>query len=1023
MIRILKASAGSGKTYNLAREYIRLLLVRKDPQAYRHILAVTFTNKATDEMKGRILQELYTLAKTPTESHYFDDFVPSVLPTAEALSERASGQLSAILHDYSSFAVSTIDKFFQQTLRAFSREIGQFASYQVELDKDALVEESVDRILDSLTEEDRGLLDWLTDNVKAGLEQGNRFNLEPPLKAMAKNLKSEDYAEVVRQYRIDEDTAFSKEHLKQIRKGCDTLVQNYVKDVVEAAKAVLDVLDRHRVAPEDSNRGFLKALYGYRDLGGRSAVSPPTASFLDKAGNSSKWFAKAKDRFRLELEGSLEGPLNAFCGLFGERYRIYSTARLIGAQVYGLGIAGELRKAFEEVQREKNVISIDDSNTILKGIIDGSDAPFVYEKLGVRFEDFLLDEFQDTSTIQWENFRPLLLNSEAGGFDNLVVGDVKQSIYRWRGSDWNLLDAGLQGDFGLAPGSETVLGGNHRTCRAIVDFNNRFFPFAAQELDRLLGADYVRRIYKDVAQEVRFEDPAEGSVNVQFCVDADAEMDAILSTIREVREAGGLYGDIAILVRANADGSAIAARLVSEGIPVVSDDSLFVKSSVTVRRLVSQLSLMDAHDSEGPASVAGYLARSMDIRIPDHYHSLVDLSESLLRDLREADTDVFDSEIPYVQSFMDYLLDWTSTRGNDLSAFLRDWNEADPKIASPESGSSIRVMTVHKSKGLEFPYIIFPFAEKVTLYKGSSYWCRPAVKGTPLENVADGVYHVELNGSSEDTLFAGDYHRERALQFVDNINVFYVALTRAKYGLKVIAKTPAQKMMDTVRSGADAGWSNLSQVLYGFVQTLDFQVGTMYDFHSMKRKAGPAKPLEVGYPSFPAGERGRLKVSRDAADYFGPDGLVGPDASNRLRGLVLHDILASVTVPADLPRAVDRAVATGELPKADRDRTLRFLEDEIASVAARGWFAEEGIRVLNESPLIGPGGVDLRPDRVILRPDGSAAIVDYKFGLHEKKHLDQVRTYMDLYRAMGYSPVTGTLWYIRENGEDDWVEV
>jgi ATP-dependent exoDNAse (exonuclease V) beta subunit len=1023
MIRILKASAGSGKTYNLAREYIRLLLERKDPQAYRHVLAVTFTNKATDEMKRRILQELHALAVNPTESPYYKDFVPSVLPTDKALSERAAGQLSAILHDYSSFAVSTIDKFFQQTLRAFSREIGQFSSYQVELDKDALVEESVDRILDALTEEDHGLLDWLTDNVKAGLEKGDRFNLEPPLKAMAKSLKSADHAEAVREYDVDEDAAYSKEHLKQVRKGCDALVRDYVKQVEEAARAVLAVFEQHKVAPEDSFRGFFKALYGYLDLDGRAAVTPLKPAFLERARDSSKWFVQSKDRLRLELEGSLEGPLNAFCDLFEQPYKVYSTARLIGAQVYGLGIAGELRKAFEEVQREKNVISIDDSNTILKGIIDGSDAPFVYEKLGVRFEDFLLDEFQDTSTIQWENFRPLLLNSEAGGFDNLVVGDVKQSIYRWRGSDWNLLDTGLQRDFGLQPGSETVLDGNYRTCRTIVEFNNRFFTYAAQELDRQLGGSDIQRIYRDVAQEVRFPDPAEGSVDVQFCDGADAEMDAIVSAIREVQAAGGLYGDIAILVRANDDGSAIANRLVSEGIPVVSDDSLFTKSSVTVRRLVSQLSLMDAHETADSVSVAGYLARSMAIRIPDHYLSLVDLAESLLRDLRDANPDVFDSEIPYVQSFMDYLLDWTSARGNDLSAFLRDWNEADPKIASPESGSSVRVMTVHKSKGLEFPYVILPFAEEVTLYQKSSYWCRPAVEDTPLESIADGVYHVDLSGSSEGTLFANDYRRERTLQFIDNINVFYVALTRAKYGLKVIADNPSKKLLDALRTGKDPDWKNLSQLLYVFVGKGDYHSGTMYEFRTLKRKAGPAQPLEVGYPSFPAGERGRLKVSRDAADYFGPDGLVGPDASNRLRGLVLHDILASVTVPGDLSRAVDRAVATGELPKADRDRTLRFLEAEIASVAPRGWFAEEGIRVLNESPLIGPGGVDLRPDRVILRPDGSAVIVDYKFGLREKKHLDQVRTYMDLYRAMGHAPVTGTLWYIRENGEDELVEV
>ena len=1029
MIQILKASAGSGKTYNLAREYIRLLLTKKDRQAYRHILAVTFTNKATDEMKRRILDELFVLAVTPEKSNYYGDFVPNLFPTAEALQKRASGQLSGILHDYSSFAVSTIDKFFQQTLRAFSREIGQFASYQVELDKAALVDESVDRILDNLTENDRGLLSWLTENVKVDLENGGRFDLEPPLKEMALNLKSTDHAEAVRRYGIDEESAYSKEHLKEIRKGCVELVRAFRKEVEEAAGAALDVLERHRVDPADSFKGFLTALYGYRELDPHAGIAAPSPAFLKRAEDSSQWFARAKDRLRLELEGDLDGPLNDFCALFGDRFRQYRTACLIESQVYALGIAGELRKSFEEVQKEKNVISIDDSNTILKGIIDGSDAPFVYEKLGVRFEDFLLDEFQDTSLIQWENFYPLLLNSEAGGFDNLIVGDVKQSIYRWRGSDWHLLDSRVREDFGLLPGSESTLRENHRTCHAIVEFNNRFFSHAAAELDRLLDddrpgrRDEIRRIYEDVEQKVRFKDPAEGSVDVRFCDDYDAQMDEIVASVRAVTDAGGRYGDVAVLVRGNQEGSEIAARLVSEGIPVVSDDSLYIKSSVTVRRLVSQLSLVDAPDTEGHPSVAGFLARSMDIRIPEHYHSLTDLAESLLRDLRNADPDTFDAEVPYIQSFMDCLLDWTASHGNDLASFLRDWAETDPKIASPAGGSSVRVLTVHKSKGLEFPYVIFPFAEKVTLYKGSSYWCRPRVKDTPLAAFADGVYHVELNRNSENTLFAGDYLEERKLQAIDNINVFYVALTRAKYGLKVIAQMPPKKVLDAVAKGEPADWKNLSQILYGFVGTPVYHAGTMYDFGSMERKAGPAAPLETGYPSFPAGNRGRLEFSRDAADYFGPDGLVGPDASNRLRGLVLHDILASVTVPGDLPRAVDRAVDAGELPREDRDRTVRFLEAEIASVAARGWFATEDVRILNESPLIGLDGTELRPDRVILRPDGSATIVDYKFGKPDDDHVAQVRSYVDAYRALGHASVTGTLWYIRENGTDEFVAV
>ena len=1016
MIRILKASAGSGKTYNLAREYIRLLLEKKDPQAYRHILAVTFTNKATDEMKGRILQELHLLARDPSASPYFADFIPSVCPDAETLRQRAAAQLSGILHDYSAFAVSTIDKFFQQTLRAFSREIGQFASYQVELDRNSLVEESVDRILDSLTEEDRVLLDWLTENVKSDLERGGRFNLEPPLKAIATSLKSEDHEEAVRRFGVDEEKAYSRDRLREIRKACKAVVEKFTEDVETAAKAVLAVFERHRVDPSDSNRGFLNSLHGYEDLDVNVQIEKPSASFLEKSADSTKWFAKSKDRLRLELEGDLEGPLDAFCGLFGDRYKLYRTAWVIGGQVYGLGIAGELKKAFSDLQKEKNVLCIDDSNTILKDIIDGSDAPFVYEKLGVRFEDFLLDEFQDTSLVQWENFRPLLRNSVASGFDNLVVGDVKQSIYRFRGSDWKLLESGLQEEFGLAPGSESVLDGNFRTCREIVAFNNAFFPFAAERLDALLGGDEIRRIYRDVAQKVCFKDAAPGSVDVLFCDGADAQMDAVLDGIRAVQEAGGRLGDVAVLVRGNAEGAAVAARLVSEGIPVVSDDSLFVKSSVTVRRLASQLALVDMPAGTGTTAVAGFLARSMGIGIPDHYHSLVDLAESLLRDLRAADEATFAAEIPYVQSFMDYLLDWTALHGNDLSAFLRDWEEASPKIASPESDSSVRVMTIHKSKGLEFPYVIFPFAEKTKLYRDSARWCRPEAGGTALDSLGDGVYHVVLSDKTESTLFAGDYRRERLLQYIDDLNVFYVALTRAKYGLRIIANTPPRTVTDPVEHGRDAAWKDLSQLVYAFVHATEYHAGEMYDFASLARKAGPAEPLETRWPSFPAGERGRLKFSRDAADFFGPDGLVGPQASARLRGLVLHDILSAVKVPGDLGAAVDRAVAAGALPADDRESVLAFLGGRLDDVASRGWFDGEGAEVLNEASLIGTDGREHRPDRVVLRTDGSVVVVDYKFGRPETEHRDQVARYEDLYRRMGYGEVSGFLWYV-ESGE------
>ena len=449
----------------------------------------------------------------------------------------------------------------------------------------------------------------------------------------------------------------------------------------------------------------------------------------------------------------------------------------------------------------------------------------------------------------------------------------------------------------------------------------------------------------------------------------------------------------------------MAALLVENGIPVVSDDSLFVKTSVTVRRLVSQLSLLDAPVETERPTVAWYLARSMDVQIPQHYHSLPDLAEGLLRDLKASAPETFDAEIPYIQSFMDYLQDWTATGGNNLNAFLRSWEEANPKIASPQSGHSVRVMTIHKSKGLEFPFVIVPFAEKVTLYKASSYWCKPAVEGTALAKDADGVYRVNLDERSADSLFEADYQRERRLEAIDNINVFYVALTRAKYGLKVIASPPPQK---------SDGWKNLSQLLYAFVGGSTFDAGKPYPLGSLKREEEGAGQLRMGYPSYPANSGKRLKVSPEAADYFGADGSTGMEASRRIRGNVLHGILARMDTAADLLSAVAAAVQDGELPLREQAATLSFLQERLRSVEDKAWFAP-GNRVWREAAILDPDGREYRPDRVVCKADGSVEVIDYKFGTQKDSYVRQVQRYMQLYKKLGYEKVSGYLWYLDDN--------
>ena len=1051
MLEIMKASAGSGKTYRLARKYISLLLQSKDRYAYRHILAVTFTNKATDEMKGRILKELHVLATSPQESDYHDHFVPAYFPSDSDLQKKAETVLSDMLHDYSAFAVSTIDRFFQQTLKAFSREIGQFASYQVELDKDSLVAESVDRILDSLTEEDSGLLSWLTDNVLEQIEQGGRYSMDANLLEMAKRLKSAQRQEVMEKSGVGADKEYPKEKLLEIREICRRIVSDFRTAVKDSARAALDIIEQAGVNPAESNRGFMKKLYQYSELEDGDAIEALPETFTSKALDHEQWFAKTKAaKLKPLVYPFLEAPLEDFCALFDKEFKVYNTAQILDGQLYGLGVAGELDKAFKELMKEKNVLCIDDSNTILRDIIDGSDAPFVYEKLGVRYEHFLLDEFQDTAGVQWSNFSPLLHESESKGGESLIVGDVKQSIYRWRGSDWKLLNDIVPDEF--EGHKEEVLDTNYRSLANVVNFNNLFFKSAAAILDRMNGFEKdgpMSVIYSDVRQMTGKKSSAKGSVSLTFCPKED-ELKKVLEAVHEAQANGASLSEIAVLVRSNAIGEDVSMYLIDNDIPVITDDSLRVKSSITVRRLVSLMSFADNPQD----TVNGYLAESLDIALPRECGSLVDMVEALFRELKTKDADgLWKGEALHIQSFMDHVQEYVSMNGNSLRGFLKYWDGENPSICSPSSGESVRVMTIHKSKGLDFPYVIIPFAENINLYKAGSYWCVPELEGTPLDGVADGVYDVTLSKASEDTLFAEDYRKENFLQQVDNINTIYVAMTRAALGMHIIAKTPSAKCLKAVEAGDTTQFADFSQMLYWFASAScggdvpgneellppftvartaaedgaeRFDAGEMVCFGEHRKHGNETATFDIsGHDELPSialnpqpgdsdedvRERGRLKFTADALDFFSKDGETGVSASNRIKGVVLHDILAHVNVPEDLEGAVRQAVQAGELTGAEADEAYRLLSERIAAAAGRGWFPSDADRILNEASLIDTDGQICRPDRVVIA-DGKVIIIDYKFGEHHRIYERQLKKYAGIWSRLGYEDVTSYLWYV-----------
>ena len=923
MINIFKASAGSGKTHTLSKTYLDLLLKADSKTAYRNILAVTFTNKATEEMKERILRDLAEEGKT---------------------NPRAREILINLLHDYGSFSVSTIDKFFQQALRAFSRELGSSGNYQIELDKASLTKEAMDRVLDDLTEKDKDLLGWFTKQLETALDNGESFHLESSLYEMA-----EEFGDV------NEKFTYDKKKLTELKARCKEIVDTFHKDVYENALCI------------DTTTWGKTAAKGLAQYAGAQTKYKDSV----KAANATT-LAKLAETAGCEAMYALMNPQ-------GRRWKEYRTARMVEKVIFTLGLAEEFYSKLAIIEEEKGVISLDESTSLLRDIIDGSDAPFIYEKLGVRFNHFLLDELQDTSVVQWEHFKPLLANSVSEGYSNTIAADVKQSIYRWRNSDWNLLDKEIEENF-KGKVKVITLKENWRSTQSIVNFNNEFFTFAADNLG-------LSKIYADVKQEVKVEDSQEGCVTVDFCED---ELEMIDGYIEQAVAAGAKMSDMAILLRTNGEGKKVAEYLLSKGYSVISDDSLDLKSSLIIRKIVSYLhSLCNNSDS-----LNTYLSESLEIDSEREYHSLLDLVDGVIKDLSETHPDEIKGQTLFIQSFMDDILEWTSIHGNDLRQYLKHWEESKIAISSPNDPNAIRITTVHKSKGLAFPIVIFPFAEKVGLFKEDTLWCHLDSDAEMGESF-NSIFPVVLGKSSGDSFFSESLKNEMEMQRIDNLNIFYVCLTRARKEMHIIAKNPPKSLIDGKSSPND-----LSQLLYLYCEQNGYTFGSPYRWNeASKKEDSEIEEFDAEYETYgmnPEACSRRFVASSDAWDYFSEEGI---GQSKRLRGIEQHALLSRIRTSDDAP----------EVLRSIEPQTRELLLERIS--AHSEWFSPE-LKTLNEVAIIDSFGNTNRPDRVLVDEEGRVTVIDFKFGEEDEKYSGQVRRYMRLFREMGYGEVSGYIWYV-----------
>lgn len=1043
-IRIYRASAGSGKTYRLAYEYV-LLLFRNRAEAHPHrgTLAVTFTNKATDEMKRRIVQELHALA-TRDDAPFLPDLEKeSDLNglTRGGIRTLAQRFLTDILHDYSGFNVSTIDRFFQQIVRAFTREIGLRGNYGVELDAQNLLQQAIDNMLFELDKaENRQLLEWLKDFVEERIADDKGWQINQELKRLGQEIFKESYQQHAQA--LDE-RLHDKRFLAEYRKRLAETAAGFERQMRGHCDAAADIMRRHGLAWSDFNGGS-RSFAHYFDFGYLKGKGFDVSDTFRRAvGDVGKWSGKTSP-LRAEIEAAYEAGLNAVAAKLAddEGFRRYLSAKVALENISLLGVLGDISTQIQRYCGEKNTMLISDTTDFLHEIIAGSDTPFIYEKAGVFLHHFMMDEFQDTSLLQWENFRPLLQNSVAENRQNLIVGDVKQSIYRWRNSDWRLLQSQVAHDFGERNVEELQLDTNWRSARLVVQFNNTFFGHAPQMLEPFLGerAKLVQQLYDGVAQRIRSR--ADGHVQMQFLpAKTDGEdtwrqraLQLLPPIIDNLKANGRRLSQMTVLVRRNAEAAQVADFLLKAGYEVVSNEALLIASAPCVRLLTAMMRffvepankvnrmLVESIYKEqrgAPAAVSAddetakaWLARLFGDKTDD----INNLKNKPLFQLVEAMIQYFglterEGNKVFLQAFQDEIFSYASNHEADINGFLEYWDEVSGQrcLSASETQDAIRIMTVHKSKGLEFEAVIIPFCEWEFDGKQNTkniLWCQPGAEQQPFAQmpVIPICYKKEL----AKTIFADTFADERMYNCIDTLNTAYVAFTRAKNSLYIIAP-----QMKSGKNGVKSIANLLEQRfcaeppvddLADVTQTTESEdvitvrIGQCDPLETAEQTMETAvEPLPLTYDTVSAENRLKLRYTPD------------DEGSERRYGLLMHGILGRMASADDLDKTLRQCVIDGEITADESAQIRETVLKLLSKQQAREWFSGK-YDVRNEAEIIASSGKLYRPDRVMT--DGrSVVVVDYKFGTQKQSRYNaQVSNYMRLIEKMGYQP-EGYIWY------------
>ncbi|WP_117883987.1 UvrD-helicase domain-containing protein [Aureibaculum luteum] len=1040
--QVYNASAGSGKTFTLVKSYVKILLETEETYRFQHILAVTFTNKAAAEMKTRVIENLRAFSNPDILKNKTDlfktieaDFLKEgIIVNDIALHQRSKKVVNAILQNYSAFNITTIDSFTHRLIRSFAHDLGLSLNFDVEMDANSLLDEAVDQLISQIGE-DAELTTILIDFALQKTDDDKSWDITRELKEIAKILLNENdktQLEKIQEKPIKDFIDLKNELLKNQK-----LLENQFKSIGEEGIKIIENLGLNF---NDFFRSMLPNHFKNIAYNLEKAKFFSVNSLREKVTNQ-EFYAKSKSP---DIKAAIDGVASELSSLYFESEKIYQEyilKQLFLKNLIPLAVLSRINKTLNEIKEEKNIRLNAEFNQLISKNLQDQPAPYIYERIGEKFKHYFIDEMQDTSLLQWHNIIPLIKNALSQEHTGLLlVGDTKQSIYRWRGSEpEQFLKLAQEGDthahnpFHIKKELRS-LETNYRSYTEVINFNNNFFQYISNYFNEV---DYKDIYFNENKQQQT--NKVGGYVSLSFVekgLVADekglAYGEKVLQIIKNAAEDFQL-NEICVLTRTKKHGVAIANFLTENNVDIISSETLLLQNSEKVNYVIDVLTyLQNNNDKEAKFNLLYFLYNHLGVTSDKHlfFKELIDLSVvELFQFLNDFQIDFDPKEIgqlplyesveyilrsinfnetsdAYLQFFLDEVLKYSLKKSTDTRAFLEFWKDKKDKlsIVVPEEKNAVQIMTIHKSKGLEFPVVIFPFDLDIYRDMGSKGWYS-------IENPEDfNNFETLLVNQSKSLENIGElgqqlYQSYRNEKELDNINLLYVTFTRAIEQLYIIGE---QKTLKDKPSSS-------SQFLMDFLDKKGewSETKTEYVFGNKERVS--VKPEDKKNTVQFNQLMSTSWQSHNIAIVANSSLLWDSERGESIKyGNLIHELMSQIKTADDIEEVIEKYVSLGNIIASDKE-TISGLIHQIVSHPSLESYYQQNNTVYNEREIFTELGEIIIPDRLVIDEDNNATIIDYKTGKPEKKYHHQLNSYANVVSQLGYTVAKKMLVYIDED--------